>query len=227
MKRFLLSLVALVVTSVCFAQDIIVQKDGSSIQAKVVKVSQSEVEHKKYNNQNGLTYAINTKDFQCINYENGAKDAFVSQNYNPSTVTNETTTQFSNDEELLQIFNKKRKFTNPKARRLEKISWIGAPIVIVCGAILANQVVFGAWIGDDCAAESITIGLAAGVAWWAGFHLSAKSIENRSLYSLQTSPIYQHDFKFGKSDHLMVGIDMLKDNTRKNHTLGLGVSYNF
>lgn len=229
MKRFLLSLVALVVTSVCFAQDIIVQKDGSTIQAKVLKVSQSEVEYKKFGNQNGPTYTISTKDLQCINYENGSKDTFVSENYNPNIVTNETATQFSNDQQLLAMYNN-GKNPNKKAKVLKTTAWVGAPIVMLGGAVLANYLINGCWIGDDThggPGKSIPIGIVAGVAWWSGFYYSAKHIEKQSAYFVQSSTIYQQEFKVGKNDHLMVGVDMIKDNSYKNQTLGLGISYNF
>lgn len=229
MKRFLLSLVAIVITSVCFAQDIIVQKDGSTIQAKVLKVSQSEVEYKKYSNQDGPTYSISTKDLQCINYENGTKDTFVSANYNPNIVTNETATQFSDDRQLLTMYNNGK---NPykKAKTLKTVAWVGAPIIMVGGAILANYLIHQCWIGDDAHAgpvKSIPIGIVAGVAWWSGFYFSAKNIEKQSALFVQSSPIYQQEFTIGKSTCLMVGVDMIKDNTFRNQTLGLGVSYNF
>lgn len=188
-------------------------------------MTQSEVEYKKFNNQNGPTYSISTKDLQCINYQNGTKDTFVSQNYNPNIVTNETATQFSNDQQLLAIYNAK----NPikKSKTLKTIAWVGAPVVMICGAILANNIAGYDWIGDNLNVVSIPIGLAAGAAWWAGFYYSAKRIEKQSSFSVQSSPIYQQEFEIGKNDRLMVGVDMLKDNTRKNQTLGLGVSYNF
>ncbi len=222
MKRFLLSLVALVVTSVCFAQDIIVQKDGSTIQAKVLKVSQSEVEYKKFGNLEGPTYTISTKDLQCINYENGTKDTFVSQNYNPNIVTNETATQFSNDEMLLRMVTDEGKI----GRRIKNIGWIVGGSLVATGVIVAicsGETTDGwaewGWIGIPVAA--VGIGTSA-----ACFFIGKNKI-NKSRMSVQSSPIYQQEFKVGKTDRLMVGVDMLKDNTRKNQTLGLGVSYNF
>lgn len=119
MKRFLISLVAITFTSICFAQDIIVKKDGSTIQTKVIKVGKSEVEYKRYDNQSGPTYTISTTELQCINYENGTKDTFVSPNYNPNIVTNETATQYSDDKELLAIYNKLNK--KEKAPKIKKV----------------------------------------------------------------------------------------------------------
>lgn len=119
MKRFLLSLVAILITTVGFAQDVIVMKDGSTIQSKVTKVTKSEVEYKKFDNQAGPTYTIKTKELQCINYENGTKDTFVATGYDPNIVTNETATQYSNDKELLEIYNSQKKGSKKKSAAKE------------------------------------------------------------------------------------------------------------
>lgn len=227
MKRFLLSLVAIVITSLCFAQDIIVQKNGSTIQAKVLKVSQSEVEYKKFSNQNGPTYTISTKDLQCINYENGTKDTFVSANYNPSIVTNETATQFSNDQQLLSLYNNTR---NKKAQKLKKAGWIVGGSIVGIGAVLTllteDVLSHDIEVLDD---DLIFVGpcvAGLGIATWAALYFPGKHLENK-YNSVQTTPVFQQEFNIGKNDRLMVGVDMLKDNTRRNQTLGLGVSYNF
>ena len=220
MKRFLLSLVALVITSVCFAQDIIVQKDGSTIQAKVTKVTQSEVEYKKFNNQNGPTYTISTKDLQCINYQNGTKDTFVSPNYNPNIVTNETATQFSNDQQLLAMYNPSLKLK--KAKTLKQIGWILGGAITAVGLYCMIE-----WPDS----EDIVVGAAVtagGLATWAGFYYIGKHIERENaIYSVQSASLYQQEFNVGKNERLMVGVEMLKDNIHKNQTLGLGLSYNF
>ena len=105
MKRFLFSLVAILFTCVCFAQDVIIKKDGTTILSTVIKVGQSEVEYKKYNNQTGPTYTISINELSHINYANGTKDTFTSTYNNQSVVTTETATQFSNDEGLLKLYN--------------------------------------------------------------------------------------------------------------------------
>ena len=58
------------------AQDVIVKHDGSTILSKVIKIGTTEVEYKKFSNQNGPTYTILKSDIQAINYENGDKDTF-------------------------------------------------------------------------------------------------------------------------------------------------------
>lgn len=130
MKRFLFSLVAILITSTCFAQDVIVKKDGTTIQTKVIKVGKSEVEYKRFDNQSGPTYTISTTELQCINYENGTKDTFVSPNYDPTIATNETATQYSNDKELIAIYNnlnKKEKAPKEVKEKTPKVKKIVTP----------------------------------------------------------------------------------------------------
>lgn len=115
MKRFLFSLLVLAITSVCLAQDIIVKKDGSTIQAKVLNVTQYVVEYKSFGNPNGPTYTISIMDLRCINYENGTTKMFHSPDGNSNTVTKETATQYSDDNTLLAIYsNLNKKQAKPK-----------------------------------------------------------------------------------------------------------------
>lgn len=67
---------ALVLSIGCYAQDMIVKKDGSIIQAKVSEIGTSEVKYKKWSNQDGPSYAIAKSEILAINYQNGDKDTF-------------------------------------------------------------------------------------------------------------------------------------------------------
>ena len=70
------------------AQDLIVKKDGSVIQAKVIKIGTSEVEYKKWSNQDGPQYSIAISDILAINYKNGEKETF--DNVGANVTANET-----------------------------------------------------------------------------------------------------------------------------------------
>ena len=89
----LVALTAICMTSsYTFAQDLIVKKDGSVIQAKVTKVGTSEVEYKKWSNQDGPQYSMEIADILAINYKNGDKETFdnVSANRNSQAVKTQT-----------------------------------------------------------------------------------------------------------------------------------------
>ena len=79
------------------AQDLIVKKDGSVIQAKVIKIGTTEVEYKKWSNQNGPQYSIAVADILAINYQNGEKEMFenVSASGKSQTAKSETDGQQS------------------------------------------------------------------------------------------------------------------------------------
>lgn len=72
----LLLIAACMAGSYASAQDLIVKKDGTVIQAKVTKVGTAEVEYKKWSNQDGPQYSIAIVDILAINYKNGEKETF-------------------------------------------------------------------------------------------------------------------------------------------------------
>lgn len=72
----LLVMFMLLCSTVVFAQDVIVKKDGSTILAKVLEVNTDNIKFKKHSNLNGPTYTIEKSEIISINYENGEKDNF-------------------------------------------------------------------------------------------------------------------------------------------------------
>lgn len=59
-----------------FAQDIIILKNGSEIEAKVENISSSEISYLRKDSPNGPIYSLNIGDIFMIKYENGTKDLF-------------------------------------------------------------------------------------------------------------------------------------------------------
>ena len=93
------------VCSCASAQDLIVKKDGTVIQAKVTKIGTSEVEYKKWSNQDGPQYSIAVADILAINYMNGEKEMFenVSANGNvkQSTAPEQQNATIPKEEEVV------------------------------------------------------------------------------------------------------------------------------
>lgn len=58
------------------AQDVIIKRDGNEIQAKVLKVSDTEINYVKWNNLEGPTYTLSKSEIFMIKYKNGEKDIF-------------------------------------------------------------------------------------------------------------------------------------------------------
>lgn len=95
MKRVLFTLLALVSLS-AFAQDIIICRNGDEIQSKVLKISKTDVEYKKWTNQDGPAYTIEKAEVFMIKYQNGDKDVFKET---PTAQTAQTSQQTETDSE--------------------------------------------------------------------------------------------------------------------------------
>lgn len=143
----------IVLTAVClvgsyaFAQDLIVKRDGTVIKAKVAKVGTSEVEYKKWSNQDGPQYSIAVADVLAINYKNGEKETFEnvavnedrnSKASNTKDVTSkeETPVESPENKGLIDLYNNqvlqlaKSKFTDGKARYVYPIYGITSNSVL-------------------------------------------------------------------------------------------------
>lgn len=75
MKKILL-IVVLFATQVTMAQDVIVTKQSERIDAKILKVTDKEVEYKKQNNPDGPTFTLSTSKIATIIYKSGDVQTF-------------------------------------------------------------------------------------------------------------------------------------------------------
>lgn len=69
MKKLLF--ISLLITNVVLAQDVIQQKSGESVKAKVKEISKTEVKYLKFDNLEGPIYILPLSDIDFIKYENG------------------------------------------------------------------------------------------------------------------------------------------------------------
>ena len=58
------------------SQDIIIYKDGTELETKVLKVGKTEITYKKYSNLSGPEYTEEKNNIFMIKYEGGSKDVF-------------------------------------------------------------------------------------------------------------------------------------------------------
>lgn len=249
MKRFLLSLVAILISSLCFAQDVIVKKDGSTILSRVVKVSSSAVEYKNFENQDGPSYTISTHELQCINYENGGKDTFVSPGDSPDIVTKETVTRFSDDKELIALDKIRNKeiltpeMLQKRGKRMKIAGYtIGGTMIVTGMAALIVGLVQDQYdynvvdpniIHRDTnyARYSLIYGggafFAAGTAVGLPLILKGSSLEKKSKAQVSSTSAINYDIELGDGTRLNLGIDVLSSNFSNERTAGIGVRYNF
>lgn len=112
MKNIIIVLALTFLSMYSYAQDIIVKRDGSIIQAKVSEIDTSGVKYKKWTNQDGPTYVISKSDILAINYPNGEKDTFEETTASsPTNTTSQKTsstikaTPTSNNSLLIEKYN--------------------------------------------------------------------------------------------------------------------------
>jgi hypothetical protein len=77
----------LILPSVLFSQDIITTNKGDEINAKVLSISPTEIQYKKFSNLEGPTYIILRSDVFSIKYPNGEKEVFpIKQSTQPAPI---------------------------------------------------------------------------------------------------------------------------------------------
>ncbi len=74
MRKFVLAIIGIAFCSSISAQDIIMTRDADEIKAKVIKVGQTEIEYKKWENLEGPSYTIPASEVFIIKYKNGQTD---------------------------------------------------------------------------------------------------------------------------------------------------------
>ena len=71
LKKPLLFVVLFCASLISMAQDVIVKKDGTTIQSKVLEISETAIRYKKWSNQDGPLYSIKRSSVDSITYQNG------------------------------------------------------------------------------------------------------------------------------------------------------------
>ena len=77
MKKVVLFVLTVLVCGSALAQDIIFLTNGDEIEAVVVKVTETELEYKRYDNPDGPSYVKLLDKIFMVKYENGVKDVFT------------------------------------------------------------------------------------------------------------------------------------------------------
>lgn len=226
MKKIFLLMLFLCSMSV-WAQDVIVKKDGSTVVCRVLEVTKTEVIYKKWSDLQGSNYIVNQKDLTAIHHENGTKTTFDAAPAVPTETAPSANAQPMTDAELLKMAGFDTNKMARRAKRLKKAGWIAGGVMLA--ASIPMIALSFTDIDDGTSTAYATFGAIAftgGIATGAACLVRAKKI-NRTLYAVSSASLYQQEFRLNNGTTLTPSFDLLKDNTRRNTTFGIGLTYNF
>lgn len=234
MKKIFLLMLFLCSMSV-WAQDVIVKKDGSTVVCRILEVTKTEVIYKKWSDLQGSNYIVNQKDLTAIHHENGTKTTFDAAPAAPTETAPSANAQPMTDAELLKMAGVQdgtlQHEMMQKAKRLKKVGWIvGGSMFAIGGAL---TIAGGADLFDSdagfllgCSAGPILV--VGGIITTTSCLVRAKNLKKKaSPFSVSSAPLFQQDFKLKNGTTLSPSLDILKDNTLRNTTFGVGLTYNF
>lgn len=236
--RRILFLLMLMCSVSTWAQDVIVKRDGTAVICRIINVSSLEIVYKKWTNLQGPNLVMSIADAASITYENGEKKVFENATQSSPIapiVQNNSGQQTVSDDMLLKMYGKPELTPQEmykKAKKLKIAGWVtGCAMVAGGGLMIVASVTFAQERGRYCNHALLFPGI--GIAGGGLITSSACLIRAHNLnkkasqYSVQSAPIYQQEFHLKNGTTLSPSINMLKDNTRHNPTLGLGLTYNF
>ncbi len=222
----MLVLLMLLCSIVVYAQDVIVKKNGLTVVCRVVEINSSEVVYKKWTDLKGANYVMNRADVSAVNYENGQQVLIseLSTNQFAPGIQN-TGVQQLNDNALLNLEIQSHNYP-AKAKRLRKIGWIGGGIIAGAGLatiLLANE------DGEeyDSIVQSGLVCVGVGCVWTGGFLFAASRYQKKANAIVQSTPIWQNEFKLKNGNALVAGVNVLKEQIHHSRTLGISLRCNF
>ena len=107
MKKFFLALFLSYFSHTVFAQDIIKLVDGSTVEAKVLEITQTEIKYKKFRNLDGPLYTIGKHEASTITYAYGEVEEYgaksVPKQISQSTAVADTEANSSASPQLIEL----------------------------------------------------------------------------------------------------------------------------
>lgn len=217
---FLLSLC----TVAASAQDVIVKKDGSTVVCRIVDVGSTVVVYKKWSDLKGDSQVINLSDISSINYESGKKEDYSEANNDYKPYNQNDGTHKFNDNVLIKIDAEMYGASHKKIKTLRLVGLIGGAVLVGTGAVMifagegekrldTNPAMVAGVVMTGCGLVGATV-------------LCIMANHYQKYNRLQTSSIFQQDFKLKNGTVLTPSIDMY-DMSMNSRGLGVGLSYNF
>lgn len=235
MNKLLLLLVFVLVSLGVWAQDVIVLKDGTEVQCVVESISPSTVTYKKSSSANAPTYTLPLDLLDHITYDKGKTIRFAdnigdaSEPTNNSYITQETASQYSNDQQLRNLYYMSKDKNLAKAKTYKIVGYTVGPLFVIGGAVLMGiGISWGIEPGNDGGTLFYPGLLAAGL----GIGTTAYCISQSNKYKkrsreLNVASLWSHNFSFESGSNLSIGVDAIGMQNSFDKTIGLGVRYTF
>ena len=231
MKKILLALM-LMCSIGAVAQDVIVKTDGSTIVCRVQNFTTTEVVYKKWSDLKGSNYVMNLNDVSAINYENGRNDQLFAMD-NKYAPGNQNSGYGQLNDNALVMMDMASNNPQKKAKLLKRIGLFGGGLLIIAGGILTISSIenfdnpYGRATGSNpelLIPGCICMGLGA---IGGGTCLVLSHNYQKQADLINSCALIQQDVSFKDGSSLALGVDLLKDNSIKTNTLGIGLRYNF
>ena len=215
--RKLCLVLSLCLSSLIYAQDVIVLNDGSSIISKVVEVGSTDVKYKKWSNLEGPTYTLKITEILSVNYQNGEKESFSERS---QQIQEQENSSLMSSRQIMNEIN--------SANNLEKEKLLASARNL---GIVANVVYWGGCISTGIlyySTESIGL-LVGGIVGSLASYAIIQSFANnykKAANAINTASIYQYDIEIGNSV-LSPNINLMSDNNTHQKAFGVGLKYSF
>ena len=210
-----------------YAQDVIVKKDGTTIMAKVLTISTTVVEYKKWSNQDGPTYVIETKELLSINYGNGEKEVFSEQKEaeTATPISTPTPTKYTQADIDQAVSRTTSQIVYKSTAGRGKI--IGGSLLLALVGIPGCVSFITGCVADAPKAALITgITFGIGGTIFGGVLISNGRDEKKKALGITQTPILQHQFKMG--DYALTpSVNVYSDKLTKQKGLGAGLAFDF
>lgn len=239
-RRVLTILLVGIATLTMAAQDIITLTDGRTVAAKVTEITETSVKYKRADNPSGPTYTLALNKIDKITYENGTVEEYNATQVVPvgpqlQVETLERGRQSSvvitdqskaDDRKLLNLYSTNPYVLREKASKYRKIAWIGGPIMMISGVVIAvtvsDRTAQGSFIAPLC------VGVGGGIIWTTCWTIAAnnKLKKARAAESYSAALFEGEIMNFGDKS-LNASVNVIGNNLTNTRSYGVGLSYNF
>ncbi len=214
------------------AQDIIIKKDGTLLNGKVVEITEQEVKYRKADNPDGPVYTVKIADVSRINYDNGASDVFDRKLENTQVQQTATDTRMltgqgstASDLDLLNLnLTAQKKANLPKILKITSFV-VGVPLIVAGVCLL--------WKSDNYYGPSKEYSIPGGLLLGAGvvsgttlFVIGCRQQKKLDRMTFESTSIFEHNVFDNGDKSLTLSANVLS-NRMNNRAFGLGMTYTF